>query len=266
DPFGIYEVLNKKRDRKNIDDKHKDSLTYPPGFTPNEEGDVPVEKVDNWSDENRVNNGQEDGVYVRQHVHKRVEVSNDTHEFTCSGHFKKSEVPRKEVCGFLVGRLLIISVYAPQDLSEKKMLWDYLLFVIGNWDGEVVIVGDFNKVRDISERFGSIFNIHGAEAFNSFIVNAGLVEIPLAHYDYGLIPFKFFHYWFELDGFDKLVEQTWMEANVNDQNSYSKFMNKLKYLKEKIRIWARLHKESLNSRKSILKVELVDLDGVIDKG
>nr|GEY40704.1 nucleotide-binding alpha-beta plait domain-containing protein [Tanacetum cinerariifolium] len=93
DPFGIYEVLNKKRDGKNIDDKHEDSLKYPPRFTPNEEGDVPVEKVDNWSDENRVNDGQEDGVCVGQHVHERVEVSNDTHESTCSGHFKKSEVP-----------------------------------------------------------------------------------------------------------------------------------------------------------------------------
>nr|GEZ18440.1 retrovirus-related Pol polyprotein from transposon TNT 1-94 [Tanacetum cinerariifolium] len=41
---------------------------------------------------------------------------------------------------------------------------------------------------------------------------------------------------------------------------------KLKYLKEKIQIWARLHKESLNSRKSILKAELADFDGVIDKG
>nr|GEX05253.1 RNA-directed DNA polymerase, eukaryota, reverse transcriptase zinc-binding domain protein [Tanacetum cinerariifolium] len=42
-------------------------------------------------------------------------------------------------------------------------------------------------------------------------------------------------------------------------------MNKLKYLKAKIRIWARLQNESLNSRKSILKAELADLDGVIDK-
>nr|GEY93613.1 RNA-directed DNA polymerase, eukaryota, reverse transcriptase zinc-binding domain protein [Tanacetum cinerariifolium] len=47
------------------------------------------------SDENRVNDGHEDGVCVGQHVHERVEVSNDTHESTCSGHFKKSKVPRK---------------------------------------------------------------------------------------------------------------------------------------------------------------------------
>nr|GEX35278.1 RNA-directed DNA polymerase, eukaryota, reverse transcriptase zinc-binding domain protein [Tanacetum cinerariifolium] len=59
------------------------------------EGDVPVEKVDNWSDENRVNDGQKDGVCLGQHAHERVEVSNETHESTCSGHFKKSKVPRK---------------------------------------------------------------------------------------------------------------------------------------------------------------------------
>nr|GFB17362.1 RNA-directed DNA polymerase, eukaryota, reverse transcriptase zinc-binding domain protein [Tanacetum cinerariifolium] len=99
-----------------------------------------------------------------------------------------------------------------------------------------------------------------------FLSDHRLIIMWEAHYDYGPIPFKFFHYWFELDGFDKLVEQTWLEANVNDQNSYSKFMSKLKYLKEKIRIWAKLHKEGLNSRKSILKAELADLDGVIDKG
>nr|GFB92321.1 nucleotide-binding alpha-beta plait domain-containing protein [Tanacetum cinerariifolium] len=58
DPFGIYEVLNKKKDGKNINDKHEDSLKYPPGFTPNEEGDVHVEKVDNWSDENRIMMGR----------------------------------------------------------------------------------------------------------------------------------------------------------------------------------------------------------------
>nr|GEZ14658.1 RNA-directed DNA polymerase, eukaryota, reverse transcriptase zinc-binding domain protein [Tanacetum cinerariifolium]GEZ14980.1 RNA-directed DNA polymerase, eukaryota, reverse transcriptase zinc-binding domain protein [Tanacetum cinerariifolium] len=37
-------------------------------------------------------------------------------------------------------------------------------------------------------------------------------------------------------------------------------------LSPKAKIWARLHKESLNSRKSILKAKLADLDGVIDKG
>ncbi|GJV26540.1 RNA-directed DNA polymerase, eukaryota, reverse transcriptase zinc-binding domain protein [Tanacetum coccineum] len=104
------------------------------------------------------------------------------------------------------------------------MLWDYLSFVIGNWDGEVVIMGDFNEVRDISESISST-------SLDRFLSDHRPIIMREAHYDYGPIPFKFFHYWFELDGFDKLVDQTWLEAN----EKYS-------------------------------KAELADLDGVIDKG
>ncbi|GJW00686.1 RNA-directed DNA polymerase, eukaryota [Tanacetum coccineum] len=75
--------------------------------------------------------------------------------------------------------LIIIAVYAPHDLRDKRMLWDYLMHVINQWNGEVIIMGDFNEVRYKSDRFGSIFNSQGADEFNSFIVNAGLEEVLL---------------------------------------------------------------------------------------
>nr|GEW07775.1 RNA-directed DNA polymerase, eukaryota, reverse transcriptase zinc-binding domain protein [Tanacetum cinerariifolium] len=75
-------------------------------------------------------------------------------------------------------KMLIVSVYAPQEFKENKMLWDYLRSVVSNWDGQVVIMGDFNEVCDISERFGSVFNKKGAKVFNNFISNAGLVKVP----------------------------------------------------------------------------------------
>ncbi|GJV99319.1 RNA-directed DNA polymerase, eukaryota [Tanacetum coccineum] len=53
-------------------------------------------------------------------------------------------------------KMLIVSVYAPQEFKEKRMLWDYLCTVVRNWDGQV-----------------------GAEIFNNFINDAGLVEVPL---------------------------------------------------------------------------------------
>ncbi|GKE05160.1 RNA-directed DNA polymerase, eukaryota, partial [Tanacetum coccineum] len=59
------------------------------------------------------------------------------------------------------------------------MLWDYLSLVISNWNGDVVLMGDFNKVRAKEERHGSMFNILGADAFNSFISTAGLEEVQL---------------------------------------------------------------------------------------
>ncbi|GKF55170.1 RNA-directed DNA polymerase, eukaryota, partial [Tanacetum coccineum] len=41
--------------------------------------------------------------------------------------------------------LLIVVVYAPQDSRDKRMLWDYLTHVSSQWDGEVVMMGDFNE-------------------------------------------------------------------------------------------------------------------------
>ncbi|GKB14610.1 RNA-directed DNA polymerase, eukaryota [Tanacetum coccineum] len=79
---------------------------------------------------------------------------------------------------------IIISVYAPQELSEKQMLWQYLVHVIKGWNGDVIIMGDFNEVRTEAKRFGSTFNTRGAAAFNSFISTGGLVEVPSGGYAY----------------------------------------------------------------------------------
>ncbi|GKE23718.1 RNA-directed DNA polymerase, eukaryota, partial [Tanacetum coccineum] len=75
--------------------------------------------------------------------------------------------------------LLIISIYAPQELSEKKILWEYLCSTLANWDGDTVIMGDFNEVRDSCERFGSVFHKQGAKVFNDFIAKSGLFDVPL---------------------------------------------------------------------------------------
>ncbi|GJT48902.1 RNA-directed DNA polymerase, eukaryota [Tanacetum coccineum] len=119
-------------------------------------------------------------------------------------------------------KLAVISLYAPQELREKKMVWDYLILVLNNWNGEVVIMGDFNEVRTQKERHGSVFNAQGADAFNLFILTIGLHE-------------------------------------VTDTNAMSKFMKKLKYLKEKIRMWVKANKDNSKSYKYGLKEDL-DLD------
>ncbi|GJR40777.1 RNA-directed DNA polymerase, eukaryota [Tanacetum coccineum] len=222
----------------------------------------------------------------------------------------------------------IISVYAPQELIEKKMLWDYLSIVMENWNGEVVIMGDFNEVHKKAERFGSVFNVQGVDAFNLFISNAGLEEVPLGgcsftwchksatkmskqdrfliseslmsscpnisavsldrylsdhrlilmrelHYDYGPVLFRFFHYWFDMEGFDKLVEDSWKESHVADTNALINMMKKLKYLKEKIRVaqkanikWviegdenSKYYHGILNKKRSQLAIRSILVDG-----
>ncbi|GKC04289.1 RNA-directed DNA polymerase, eukaryota [Tanacetum coccineum] len=141
----------------------------------------------------------------------------------------------------------------------------------GRWDGEAIIMGDFNDVRCKEERLGSLFNSLSARVFNRFIESAGLVEVKLegysftwshpsaakmskldrflvtdgilslfpsitalcldrhlsdhrpillheVHTDFGPIPFRFYHSWFRLDGFDDMVEQAWRSFSHSDSN------------------------------------------------
>ncbi|GKC39337.1 RNA-directed DNA polymerase, eukaryota, partial [Tanacetum coccineum] len=150
----------------------------------------------------------------------------------------------------------------------------YILRLIDRWDGDFVIMGDFNEVRTKQERYGSVFNVQGVNAFNSFISLAGLIDLSIDGYaytwahkttdkmskldrflvskglsasflflsalcldsnlsdhcpilmqelsiDYGPIPFRFFHSWFNLDGFDKMVEDTWKSLATVDSNASS---------------------------------------------
>ncbi|GKE36385.1 RNA-directed DNA polymerase, eukaryota, partial [Tanacetum coccineum] len=260
DPFGIYPMLNKKRDTTDINNNSEQRLKFSPCFTPNEDTDVFSMNVEDARNVNcvfsqefnveEVNNGPKD---KGANVGSKIDVA----ESLCLGHFKKSEMPRiggsilnlmeelvkvgqtmgynmdgclaqkaekdwvKELCGkhkvnFLAlqetkienmeifsvktcwgnfafdyvhsdsvvwlktgKNLLIVAVYAPHDLKDKRMPWDYLVHEITKWHGEVVIMGDFNEVRYKSDRFGLVFNVQGANVFNSFIANAGLEEVPL---------------------------------------------------------------------------------------
>ncbi|GKB01988.1 RNA-directed DNA polymerase, eukaryota [Tanacetum coccineum] len=203
-------------------------------------------------------------------------------------------------------KYLVISVYAPQEASEKRMLWSYLNHMIDRWDGESILMGDFNEVRHTEERFGTTFNNHNAMVFNSFISSSGLVEVPLGGcaftwchksgskmskldrflisegimgfcpnitsitldrylsdhrpiilrevcYDYGPIPFRMYHYWFEWDGFDRFIVDTWKNMSILDNNAISKFMKKLRHLKLQTRLWVRDKKESATTKKAQLK-------------
>nr|GEY12985.1 RNA-directed DNA polymerase, eukaryota, reverse transcriptase zinc-binding domain protein [Tanacetum cinerariifolium] len=49
--------------------------------------------------------------------------------------------------------------------------------------------------------------------------------------DYGPYPFRFFNYWFELEGFDSFVADTWRINNILESNAMLKLIKKLKLFK-----------------------------------
>ncbi|GKA75799.1 RNA-directed DNA polymerase, eukaryota [Tanacetum coccineum] len=57
-----------------------------------------------------------------------------------------------------------------------------LYTTVGRWNGESIIMGDFNEVRSSEERRGSCFNPYSARYFDRFISNAGLVDVTLEGY------------------------------------------------------------------------------------
>nr|GEX94194.1 RNA-directed DNA polymerase, eukaryota [Tanacetum cinerariifolium] len=137
------------------------------------------------------------------------------------------------------------------------------------WQRETIVIGDFNEVCVPLERYGSVFNKHGASMFNSFINSSSLIDVPTwaiknatkmskldrflvsegllcqfpaitgliltrhlsdhrpiilkeCDIDYGPIPFKMFHSWFDIDSFDQMVKDAWQNEVVVDLNEMRK--------------------------------------------
>nr|GEY74627.1 RNA-directed DNA polymerase, eukaryota, reverse transcriptase zinc-binding domain protein [Tanacetum cinerariifolium] len=77
-----------------------------------------------------------------------------------------------------------------------------------------------------------------------FLSDHKLILMRESHHDYGPTSFRFYHYWFELDGFDNFVKQSWKNAPICDLNAMVKFSKKIltnytpwSWLKTKIK-WA----------------------------
>nr|GEV66831.1 RNA-directed DNA polymerase, eukaryota [Tanacetum cinerariifolium] len=76
--------------------------------------------------------------------------------------------------------------------------------------------------------------------------------------DYGPIPFKMFHLWFDIEGFEQLVKDSWHNDMVVD-------LNEMSYLKKnKRRLRAGVQEDSLNYKRDLWK-ELRDLDALWEK-
>ncbi|GKA18960.1 RNA-directed DNA polymerase, eukaryota [Tanacetum coccineum] len=215
-------------------------------------------------------------------------------------------------------KLLVVSIYAPQQPSLRRVLWEYLLILLGRWNGEAILMGDYNEVRTNVERRGTCFNVNNASFFNQFISSSGLVDIKMEGYtftwshpsaekmskldrflvsdgiltifpsisalcldrhlsdhrpillcevkvDFGPIPFRFYHSWFKLVGFDDMVEQTWRALAYSDNNKMIRFKKKLQELKKVIRLWVNDKKiQSAGSKNSIVS-ELRDIDKRLDQ-
>ncbi|XP_071719303.1 uncharacterized protein [Rutidosis leptorrhynchoides] len=74
---------------------------------------------------------------------------------------------------------LIVNVYGPHKDSSKIRLWNSLDNIISRVDSAWVLCGDFNEVRERSDRLNYVFMQNRASRFNEFIARNNLIEIPI---------------------------------------------------------------------------------------
>ncbi|GKF43394.1 hypothetical protein Tco_0129946, partial [Tanacetum coccineum] len=143
------------------------------------------------------------------------------------------------------------------DLSSVRSCWgnsnfDYVhSYSVGN-SGGILCIWDPNSFRRSSFTRSDYFVIVRGVWLKSgidlmrVVVNAPQKAKEKRMYDYGPIPFRFYRYWLKVDGFDKLVRDSWNVAPVNKKNAIRNFMGKLKFLKDRIRSWLSIYRS--NSR------------------
>nr|GEU35773.1 RNA-directed DNA polymerase, eukaryota, reverse transcriptase zinc-binding domain protein [Tanacetum cinerariifolium] len=173
DPSNIYELLNHKRPVIDKNSNSKKSLKYPPGYTPTGSKEATGEKQFDSKFFSK-NDAEEsicsvhfkkfkvpksggsilqlidDLVKVGETIGASVSNSGGILYVWDPNMFKKMNSTVSYYFVMVRGdwmpngkKLLIISVYAPQELSEKKMLWDYLSLVMSNWEGELSLIMSF---------------------------------------------------------------------------------------------------------------------------
>nr|GEX36940.1 hypothetical protein [Tanacetum cinerariifolium] len=105
-----------------------------------------------------------------------------------------------------------------------------------------------------------------ASKINKHLSNHRPILMRELNVDYGATSFRVFHSWFNMEGFDKFVKNSWKNSNLVETNGMVLLKKKLQMLKEDIKLWSKeVRKRSSNAKLSIQK-KISDVDKVLDQG
>ncbi|GJY61169.1 hypothetical protein Tco_0461826 [Tanacetum coccineum] len=257
DPFIIYELLQKKKD--NIHQTNESDPTHPPGFTPKLGNNNKEEGSNSVNDQRKSVSGKK--------IFSYHNVGASTHHTTCMpitggsildvmddlvkvgqtmgiGH-KAKKGCFKELC--LMHKINFVAIQETKmvsvDFFSIKMLWgnlafdhamssfvDYFLVIMGPWTPtstklpviSVYAPQELSEKRELWGYLCSLIDRHLSDHRPIIMFESKL--------DYGPIPFRMFHSWFKMEGFDKFVEDTWNSMNVMDLNGLIRMKKKLQLL------------------------------------
>ncbi|GJZ37604.1 RNA-directed DNA polymerase, eukaryota [Tanacetum coccineum] len=167
------------------------------------------------------------GTNKRRMIGKVVTLLNSGNEEDLNRPFKCID---KVYCNFLLEQFLVTSSWR-------------------RWNGETIIMGDFNEVRSSDERRGSCFNPYTARHFDRFISNSGLVDVTL-------------------EGFMPRSSLIGPSSNSASGSSVGFWTNSISILSllNIIRSWVKAKRLEVSCSKNEMISELGEIDKVMDRG
>ncbi|XP_058787450.1 uncharacterized protein LOC131661827 [Vicia villosa] len=157
----------------------------------------------------------------------------------------------------------LVNVYSSCVLDKKRILWRRLLDLKGLFnDGEWIIGGDFNAIKERGERKGKKFTWQGGDGRSRSRIDRFLVSDKVVN-DWGIVgqfvgdrdlsdhcpiwlevdnnnwgpkPFKFNNEWFSIDSFLPFVKKEWEDLKVEGRGDFV-LKEKLRLLKGRLNWW-----------------------------
>nr|GFA15080.1 RNA-directed DNA polymerase, eukaryota [Tanacetum cinerariifolium] len=185
DPFGLYDLLRKST---NLSASKEDpSLSHPLRFTLVASHKDPIRSNSAHLEVGRSKGYDMEG--CSKDIEQIISSIGNSDGILCV--WEETIFNKVDVSIALYGiwlptnsKILIVVIYAPQSFGLKRILLDYISGLITRWNGETIVLGDFNEVRSEDERFGSIFHQSYAREFNHFISSSSLLEVKMEGYSF----------------------------------------------------------------------------------
>ncbi|GJT03088.1 hypothetical protein Tco_0824257 [Tanacetum coccineum] len=225
-----------------------DDLKYPPGFTPiviNVEG---VNEKEKEATSNEVND----------HVNSTL---NKLEESVPKGKLSSNN----SVCS---KRIHIETKIESIELITIETLWgdSSLDYGLSSSLGHSGAHETANKMSKLDRFLLALFPFLSALCLDRNLSDHRPILMRELSIDYGPTPFKFFHSWFNLDGFDKMIEDTWKSLATVDSNGMINLKKKLQALKIVIKQWTKNAKKIYFKAKISIQFKLSDINKILDHG
>ncbi|GKC76929.1 RNA-directed DNA polymerase, eukaryota [Tanacetum coccineum] len=227
DPFNIYDILDKRSKvvRPSISDS---SIPYPSGVARCSGCFAEVENTDNGSSDSIVKGFKPKEGHGEDHW-----ISRRTSRFPMNCLSLNAQGLGSKAKKDWIKELIF---YAPQSGSSKRILWNYLDSLITNWNGEraayfnsfISNVGlldiqlegySFTWAHPSATKMSKLDRFLMTNGFLSAFphISALCLDRHLSDHrpillkeiisDYGPTPFRFYHSWLELPGFDDMISK-----------------------------------------------------------